>query len=29
VGRYKLDWFFVKPYIPQPRGAGMSYRFAP
>ncbi len=29
VGRYKLDWFFVKPFIPQPRGAGMSYEFAP
>jgi endonuclease/exonuclease/phosphatase family metal-dependent hydrolase len=29
VGRYKLDWFFVKPYIPQPRGGGMSYEFAP
>jgi hypothetical protein len=29
VGRYKLDWFFVKPYIPRPRGPGMSYRFAP
>ncbi len=29
VGRYKLDWFFVKPYIPRPRGEGMSYHFAP
>lgn len=29
VGRYKLDWFFVKPFIPRPRGAGMSYQFAP
>lgn len=29
VGRYKLDWFFVKPYISQPRGDGMSYQFAP
>jgi endonuclease/exonuclease/phosphatase family metal-dependent hydrolase len=29
VGRYKLDWFFVKPYIPRPRGDGMSYEFAP
>lgn len=29
VGRYKLDWFFVKPWIPQPRGEGMSYLFAP
>jgi hypothetical protein len=29
VGRYKLDWFFVKPFIPQPRGEGMTYTFAP
>src|SRR5580704_3775210 len=29
VGRYKLDWFFVKPFIPQPRGEGMSHKFAP
>jgi len=29
VGRYKLDWFFVKPFIPEPRGEGMSYEFAP
>jgi endonuclease/exonuclease/phosphatase family metal-dependent hydrolase len=29
VGRYKLDWFFVKPYISRPRGDGMSYQFAP
>lgn len=29
VGRYKLDWFFVKPYITRPRGEGMSYQFAP
>jgi endonuclease/exonuclease/phosphatase family metal-dependent hydrolase len=29
VGRYKLDWLFVKPFIPQPRGEGMSYAFAP
>jgi hypothetical protein len=29
VGRYKLDWFFVKPYIQRPRGDGMSYAFAP
>jgi endonuclease/exonuclease/phosphatase family metal-dependent hydrolase len=29
VGRYKLDWFFVKPFIPQPRGEEMSYEFAP
>ena len=29
VGRYKLDWFLVKPFIPRPRGEGMSYKFAP
>lgn len=29
VGRYKLDWFFVKPFIATPRGDGMSYEFAP
>ena len=29
VGRYKLDWFFVKPYIPRRAALGMSYRFAP
>jgi endonuclease/exonuclease/phosphatase family metal-dependent hydrolase len=29
VGRYKLDWFFVKPFISRPRGDGMSYEFAP
>jgi endonuclease/exonuclease/phosphatase family metal-dependent hydrolase len=29
VGRYKLDWFFVKPLIARPRGEGMSYEFAP
>jgi hypothetical protein len=29
VGRYKLDWFFIKPYVPRPRGEGMSYAFAP
>jgi endonuclease/exonuclease/phosphatase family metal-dependent hydrolase len=29
VGRYKLDWFLVKPYIPRPRGEGMSHEFAP
>jgi len=29
VGRYKLDWFFVKPFIPNPRGEGMSHEFAP
>lgn len=29
VGRFKLDWFFVKPYIDNPRSKGQSYRFAP
>jgi endonuclease/exonuclease/phosphatase family metal-dependent hydrolase len=29
VGRYKLDWILVKPFIPQPRGEGMSSEFAP
>jgi endonuclease/exonuclease/phosphatase family metal-dependent hydrolase len=29
VGSYKLDWLFVKPYIPNSRGQGMSYLFAP
>jgi hypothetical protein len=29
VGRYKLDWFLVKPFVPEPRGPGMSYEFAP
>ena len=29
VGRYKLDWFFVKPYVSDPRRAGQSDLFAP
>jgi endonuclease/exonuclease/phosphatase family metal-dependent hydrolase len=29
VGRFKLDWIFVKPFIDDPRGAQQSYRFAP
>jgi endonuclease/exonuclease/phosphatase family metal-dependent hydrolase len=29
VGRYKLDWILVKPFIPRSRGEGMSYEFAP
>jgi len=29
VGRYKLDWFFVKPTIAQPSGEGLGYEFAP
>ncbi len=29
VGSYKLDWFFVKPFIRNPRAPHQSYRFAP
>jgi endonuclease/exonuclease/phosphatase family metal-dependent hydrolase len=29
VGRFKLDWILVKPFIPRPRGEGMSFEFAP
>jgi endonuclease/exonuclease/phosphatase family metal-dependent hydrolase len=29
VGRFKLDWFFVKPFIQDPRGNGQAYLFAP
>jgi endonuclease/exonuclease/phosphatase family metal-dependent hydrolase len=29
VGRFKLDWFFVKPFIQDPRRKGQSYLFAP
>jgi hypothetical protein len=29
IGRFKLDWFLVKPFIPKPRGENMSYEFAP
>jgi endonuclease/exonuclease/phosphatase family metal-dependent hydrolase len=29
VGRFKLDWFFVKPFIEDPRGNGQAYLFAP
>lgn len=29
VGRFKLDWILVKPFIDDPRRAGQSYRFAP
>jgi len=29
VGRYKLDWFFVKPFVTDPRRAGQSDAFAP
>lgn len=29
VGRFKLDWIFVKPFVRNPRGKGQSYWFAP
>lgn len=29
VGRFKLDWVFVKPFIQDPRRKGQSYQFAP
>lgn len=29
VGRFKLDWILVKPFISDSRRAGESYRFAP
>jgi endonuclease/exonuclease/phosphatase family metal-dependent hydrolase len=29
VGNFKLDWFFIKPFISNPRDRGQSYRFAP
>jgi hypothetical protein len=29
LGRYKLNWILVKPFITQPRGAGMSHEFTP
>jgi endonuclease/exonuclease/phosphatase family metal-dependent hydrolase len=29
VGRFKLDWFFVKPYIEDPRHNGQNRLFAP
>jgi hypothetical protein len=29
VGRFKLDWFLVKPFIQGPRLKGQSYLFAP
>jgi hypothetical protein len=29
IGRFKLDWIFVKPFIDDPRRPGQSYRFAP
>jgi endonuclease/exonuclease/phosphatase family metal-dependent hydrolase len=29
VGRFKLDWIFVKPFVQDPREKGQSYLFAP
>jgi hypothetical protein len=29
VGRFKLDWFFVKPFIEDPRVGEQSWLFAP
>ncbi len=29
IGKFKLDWIFVKPYIKDPRSNKGSYRFAP
>ena len=29
VGRFKLDWFFVKPFVEDPRLKGQSHLFAP
>ncbi len=29
AGQFKLDWFFVKPFIRDPRVEDQSYRFAP
>lgn len=29
VGEFKLDWFFVKPYVTDPDDEKQSYRFAP
>jgi hypothetical protein len=29
VGRFKLDWIFVKPFITDPRCTEQSYQFAP
>jgi hypothetical protein len=29
VGRFKLDWFFVKPFIRDSRAEGQPYLFAP
>lgn len=29
IGKYRLDWMFVKPYINHPKKRGQSYWFAP
>ena len=29
VGRFKLDWFFVKPFVQDPRLKNQNYFFAP
>lgn len=29
IGRFKLDWFFVKPFVQNPRARDQSYWFAP
>jgi hypothetical protein len=29
VGRFKLDWFLVKPFLQAPRQKDQSYLFAP
>lgn len=29
LGRFKLDWFFIKPFIQDPRRSGQRYWFAP
>jgi hypothetical protein len=29
AGRFKLDWFFIKPFIQDPRSREQSYLFAP
>jgi hypothetical protein len=29
IGKYRLDWFFVKSFLQEPRDVTGSYRFAP
>ena len=29
IGKYRLDWFFIKPYVKRPFSRRGSYRFAP